>query len=86
MEPGTDHLTSHDLLEAHNVTRWASGSGRAYFLAFLANHAKRHEAVAGPPAAKLTIGQTVHVHGCLLRRGEPVLVVCSLNPVSQIAR
>ncbi len=51
----------------------------AHFRATLVNHARRYDAIAGPPAAKLTVGEMVHVHSCVLfRGGEPVLVVCSL--------
>jgi hypothetical protein len=73
-----------DVLEVRSVTKRAPCSGQNYFLAIVTNRARQYEAIAGPPAAKLTIRQTVHVHGCfLLRRGEPVVVVCSLKPVSE---
>lgn len=57
--------------------RW----GQAYRIT-LANHAKQYEAIAGPSAATVAIGKQVRVRGCLLFcQGQPVLVVCSLQPV-----
>ena len=52
------------------------------FAMTLKNWGRWYDAIAGPDAAALTVGDIVHVHGCFLRRrGELVLVVCSLRPI-----
>ena len=74
----------NDMFRVHDLTKRVRFRDLPYFTVTLTNRSERYDAIAGPPAAKLTVGMMVHIHGCfLLRRGEPALVLCSLKPINQ---
>ena|SRR5438132_1944222 len=72
------------LFRVYGVARWTRSQGRGhFFLMTLADNTGRFDAIAGEAAGRLALGQMVHIRGCVLvRRGEPILVVCSLRPVT----
>src|SRR5207244_1937455 len=72
------------LFQVRGMAKRIKSQGRDHiFLMILADDYGRFDAIAGKAAAGLTSGQVVHVCGCVLvLRGEPILVACSLRPVT----
>lgn len=68
------------VFQVHDTTRRVGSKPLSRFAITLTSQGKRYEAIAGPEAAALTVGDIVRLHGCFLCRGsEMVLVVCSLR-------
>jgi hypothetical protein len=72
----------NDVFQVHDI-RPANGKYFHRFVMTLTGRGRRFDAIAGPAAAAFTAGDLVRLHGCLLwRRGAPLLVVSSLQPIS----
>lgn len=75
----------NDVFQVHRTTKRAGCKHPLRFFITLTNQGKRYDAIGGPDAAVLTVGDFVRLHGCLLRRGdELVLVICLLKPSSRL--
>ena len=72
------------VFQVHGIAKRAKSRGKDYFFTMtLADSTGRFNAIAGKAAASCARGQAVHVRGCVLARaGQPVIVACSLIPVT----
>jgi hypothetical protein len=74
--------STNNVFRVRDIAERTRCNGRPHYAAVLAKRTNRHDAIAGPVAVTLTTGNVIHVYGCvLLRRGAPLLVICSLEPV-----
>jgi len=72
-----------DVYQVCRVTQCIRGTGTSYFALILANDIGTCEALTGWSATGVAPGDAVHVRGCILRRGNKlVLVACLLRRVS----
>ncbi len=73
-----------DLFRVHSIRKRTRSHGRNHFFFLtLASGAGSCDAIAGKAAVGLTLVQIIHVCGCVLvRRREPILVLCSLKPIN----
>ncbi len=73
-----------DMFRVCRVAERVRATGNPYFVLTLANDSGRCEALTGWPAAGVAPGDAVRVRGCVLRRGDRlVLVVCLLRRVGR---
>lgn len=75
------HLVS-DTFTVQKIVKRARQTGRVWWMS-LAGRTEIFEAIAGPSTPAIAAGDIVHVHACILqRRGQSLLVICSLNPTT----
>jgi hypothetical protein len=75
----------NDILRVHDITNRVGSKRFSHFAMTLKGQGKRYDAIAGPDAAALSVGDIVRLQGCFLNRGgKLVLVICSLKPSSQL--
>ncbi len=72
-----------DVFRVYDIVKRARGRESDYFVVTLLDCTGQFNAIVGKPARAVNVGELVRVRGCvLLRRGEPILVACSLKPVA----